>query len=183
MKRKNQDHPTRNSTLNTRKRRTTERDEYQKIQDDDPRTECTTHLTEETTLPPRRVIHHHPTPQTSLSGSSSSNPDSDQSITMLGEDGKNLDMSHIKKDRHRLKMSQRIARQIKKLTVSDKLHDLKEFIATRGTIEQRKAYFQLWATTLQEMLAAHPRYQALMRDYPRLDASELSIAGNVALIS
>jgi plasmid stabilization system protein ParE len=65
--------------------------------------------------------------------------------------------------------------------VSAKLHDLKELIATRGTIEQRKAYFQLWATTLQEMLAAHPRYQALMRDYPRLDASELSIVGNVAL--
>jgi hypothetical protein len=65
--------------------------------------------------------------------------------------------------------------------MSAKLHDLKEFIATRGIIEQRKGYFQLWATTLQEMLAANARYQAVMRDYPRLDGSELSIVGNVAL--
>jgi hypothetical protein len=90
-------------------------------------------------------------------------------------------MSHIKKNRLRLKLSQQIAKQIKQLTTSGKLHDLKEFIATRGTIEERKAYFQLWMTTLQEMLAAHPRYQALLRDYPRLDNSELSVAGNVAL--
>jgi hypothetical protein len=76
---------------------------------------------------------------------------------------------------------QKEEKEARRKTVSAKLHDLKEFIATRGTIEQRKAYFQLWATTLQEMLAALPHYQALMRYYPRLDGSELSIAGNVAL--
>jgi hypothetical protein len=80
-----------------------------------------------------------------------------------------------------MKTSIRIAKQLKKLTVSSKLHDLKEFVATRGTIEQRKAYFQVWANTLQEMLASHHRYQALMRDYPRLNNSELTITANAAL--
>jgi hypothetical protein len=31
------------------------------------------------------------------------------------------------------------------------------------------------------MLAAHPRYQALLREYTRLDNTELSITGNIAL--
>ena len=36
-------------------------------------------------------------------------------------------------------------------------------------------------TTLQEMLAAHHRYQALLRDYPRRDNSELTVTANAAL--
>jgi hypothetical protein len=47
-----------------KKRKKNRADDDQKIQDDDPRTECIDHLTEETILRPRRLSHHHPTPQT-----------------------------------------------------------------------------------------------------------------------
>jgi hypothetical protein len=78
-------------------------------------------------------------------------------------------------------MSKRVASQLKKLTAAAKTHNLKEFKTTKGTIGQRKTFFQIWSNTLQELLAAQFRYQALLRDYPRLNVTELTVTGNTAL--
>jgi hypothetical protein len=133
----------------------------------------------------------------SSSSSSSSNPsylsntstesgedtsvNSSDSIMAFEEKGLQLDIPHITNSKQRMLTSKRIAKQLKALSTSSKLHDLKEFNATRGAIEQRKAYFQSWITILQEVLASHHRYQALLRDFPHLDSSELTITASAAL--
>ncbi len=123
----------------------------------------------------------------SPSDSSHSDPDdlsasdSEDSVLVLDSTGNIMDVSQIVDRKERFNTSKRIATQVKKLSTSAKLHDLKEFITVKGTIEERKSFFQKWANKLQEMLTSHFRYQALLRDYPKLDASELTITGNTAL--
>jgi hypothetical protein len=78
-------------------------------------------------------------------------------------------------------MSKCVASQLKKLTTAAKIHSLKEFNTTKGTIDQRKSLFQIWCNTLQELLASQYRYQALLRDYTRLNATELTVTGNTVL--
>jgi hypothetical protein len=78
-------------------------------------------------------------------------------------------------------MSKRVASQLKKLTAAAKTHNLKEFNTTKGTIDQRKTFFQVWSNILQELLASKYRYQALLRNYPRLNTTELTVTGNTAL--
>jgi hypothetical protein len=78
-------------------------------------------------------------------------------------------------------MSKRVASQLKKLTAAAKTRNLKEFNTTKGTIDQRKTFFQIWSNILQELLASQYRHQALLRDYPRLNTPELTVTGNTAL--
>jgi hypothetical protein len=63
---------------------------------------------------------------------------------------------------------------VKQFTISAKMYELKKFIISRGAIDQRKAHFLYWANTLREMLTPMYRYQALLRDFPRLDNQELT---------
>jgi hypothetical protein len=88
------------------------------------------------------------------------------------------DIGHTKKQ---FNTSKRIGKQVKQLTTTAKMYELREFIFSRGTIDQRKAHFLYGANTLREMLTPMYRYQALLRDFPRLDNQELTIPANTAL--
>jgi hypothetical protein len=77
--------------------------------------------------------------------------------------------------------STRIGKEVKKLTAAAKVYDLRPFYMDRGTIEQRKTHFVHWATKLRDMFAPIHRYNAFMRDYPKLNPAELTVTANTAL--
>jgi hypothetical protein len=112
---------------------------------------------------------------------SSSESDSESSTLACDDFGNAKDISYFDNSEAKANMSKRVASQLKKLTSAAKIHNLKEFNTTKGTIDQRKSFFQLWSNTLQELLTSQYRYQTLLRDYPQLNTSELTITGNTAL--
>jgi hypothetical protein len=61
-------------------------------------------------------------------------------------------MSYFDNSEAKTNTSKRVVSQLKKLTSAAKIHNLKEFNTTKGTIDQRKSFFQLWSNTLQELL-------------------------------
>jgi hypothetical protein len=87
----------------------------------------------------------------------------------------------VSKEKQR-QTSTRIGKEVKKLTVAAKLYDLRPFYTDRGTIEQRKTHFIHWATKLRDMLGPIHRYNAFMRDFPRLNRAELTVTANTALV-
>jgi hypothetical protein len=124
------------------------------------------------------------------SSSSSSDDDSNsrsdksqESILAFGKRGSMKNTNDITNERKRFDTSKRIGRQVKKLAAAAaaRMYELKEFVISRGTIEQRKTQFLFWANTPRELLTPMYKYQALMRDFPRLDNRELTVTGNTAL--
>jgi hypothetical protein len=113
--------------------------------------------------------------------SNSTSDKSQESILAFGKRGSMKNTNDITNDRKRFNTSKRIGRQVKKLAAAAKMYELKEFVISRGTIEQRKTHFLFWANTLRELLTPMYRYQALMRDFPRLNNRELTVTGNSAL--
>jgi hypothetical protein len=86
----------------------------------------------------------------------------------------------VSKEKQR-QTSTRIEKEVKKLTTAPKVHDLRPFYTDRGTIEQRKPHFVDWATKFRDMLGPIHRYNAFMRDFPRLHHTELTVTANTAL--
>jgi hypothetical protein len=111
----------------------------------------------------------------------SSSDDSCRSILAFGDHGSTTNIRDIKNDKERRQTSTRVGKEIKKLVAAAKTYELKAFFIDRGTIDRRKCAFTYWASTLREMLTPIHRYNALMRDYPRLDRSELTVTANTAL--
>jgi hypothetical protein len=75
----------------------------------------------------------------------------------------------------------RIGKEVKTLTVAAKVYDMRPFYTDRGTIVQRKTHFVHWATKLRDMLGPIHRYNAFMRDFPRLNHTELTVTANTTL--
>jgi hypothetical protein len=113
--------------------------------------------------------------------SSCTSDDSNESILAFPKGGTTNNVKDIKNAKKQFNTSKRIGKQVKKLTTAAKMYELKEFIISRGTIDQRKAHFLYRANTLREMLTPMYRYQALLRDLFRHDNQELTITANTAL--
>jgi hypothetical protein len=116
----------------------------------------------------KRRSHDSSSSSSSSSHHIDSNSESDSESSTLASDdfGNAKDISHFDNSEAKENMSKRVASQLKKLTSAAKIHNLKEFNTTKGTIDQRKSFFQLWSNTLQEQLTSQYRYQTLLRDYP-----------------
>jgi hypothetical protein len=92
-----------------------------------------------------------------------------------------MNIRDIENDEERRQTSTKVGKEVKKLVAAAKTYELKAFYIDRGTIDQRKSAFTYWANTLREMLTPIHRFNALMRDHPRLDRSELTVTANTAL--
>jgi hypothetical protein len=125
------------------------------------------------------------------SSSSSSNASSASSSedTVSSEDDSILafashkitNITDIVSKKQQRQTSTRIGKEIKKLTAAAKVYDLRPFYTDRGTIKQRKTHFVHWANKLRDMLGPIHRYNAFMRDYPKLNPAELTVTANTAL--
>jgi hypothetical protein len=62
----------------------------------------------------------------------------------------------------------------KKLHQQAKSHQLATFSVTRGTINQRKAFFRAWIQSLRQIFMFHPRFTNLLQHYPLIDPSNMS---------
>jgi hypothetical protein len=112
-----------------------------------------------------RSNHKHSSSSDDSSSSSSSDEDSNytsddghESLLVFPEDGSTNNVKGIGNAKKQFNTSKRIGKQVKQLTTAAKMHELKEFIISRGIIDQRKAHFLYWANTLREMLTPMYRY-------------------------
>jgi hypothetical protein len=116
----------------------------------------------------------------SLSSSAYTTSSDDKSVLAFGSHKITNVTDIVSKEKQR-QTSTRIGKEVKKLTAAAKVYDLRPFYTDRGTIEQRKTHFVHWATKLGDMLAPIHRYNAFMRDFPKLNHAELTFTANTAL--
>jgi hypothetical protein len=92
-----------------------------------------------------RSNYKHSSSSDNSSSSSSSNEDSDytsddshESILAFPENGSTNNVKDIGNPKKQFNISKRIGKQVKQLTTAAKMYEIKEFIISRGTIDQRK---------------------------------------------